>query len=488
MKTKMNESSLAAKETIANAIEIIVNEIITLCKMQSNIKALEHGKTKEPLGIDDIRDFVLENKAKMTSREMAETLRVPIMRIAGAKAAITRQGRTTEKLQKKDVHVSEDKKSTKAIQDFIIENKGIMSSRLMAFALDVSPKRIAGAKAAITRQKRTAEKLREKEVKVSEKKVSNKAIRAFVIENKDRMTSTQMATTLNVSPKRIAGAKAALKREKKTLVPIKNESPTICEALTNNSQLGGFNEFSQYRISLTSGCPNDCKYCYAKRDAIVRSKTRTVDTWKDVTCRVNILKKNFGKMHGLIGYQSTSDITPEFLNEHIQVIRKLLLDDNQILIVTKPRLECIKRICDEFQSYKDNLAFRFSIGSTDSDILHFWETNASTFEERLECLKYAFAQGFKTSISAEPLLDQDVDKLITELQPYVTDTIWLGRMNSAIYRIKTNGHGDEETIAAAERLIKWQSNKSFWIDVYRKYKDNKQVVYKKSVRKILGIG
>ena len=37
--------------------------------------------------------------------------------------------------------------------------------------------------------------------------------------------------------------------------------------------------------------------------------------------------------------------------------------------------------------------------------------------------------GFKTSISIEPFLDKDPIPLIMELAPYVTESIWIGKMN-----------------------------------------------------------
>ena len=61
--------------------------------------------------------------------------------------------------------------------------------------------------------------------------------------------------------------------------------------------------------------------------------------------------------------------------------------------------------------------------------------------------------GYQTSVSAEPLLDKDVELLIKTLSPYVTDTIWIGKAEHFIKRLKSNGYGDSLTIEKAYELI-----------------------------------
>ena len=99
-------------------------------------------------------------------------------------------------------------------------------------------------------------------------------------------------------------------------------------------------------------------------------------------------------------------------------------------MVSKPHLECIKRICEELKGYKDQILFRFTIGACDDSILSYWEPNAPCYDERKQCLIYAYSAGFKTSVSVEPMLDSaNIDTLISDLSPYVTDAIWIGTMN-----------------------------------------------------------
>ena len=58
--------------------------------------------------------------------------------------------------------------------------------------------------------------------------------------------------------------------------------------------------------------------------------------------------------------------------------------------ISKPHLDCIKAFCDMFRPYRRRILLRFSIGACDDQILSFWEPNALNFEERKQCLKYAY--------------------------------------------------------------------------------------------------
>jgi hypothetical protein len=152
-------------------------------------------------------------------------------------------------------------------------------------------------------------------------------------------------------------------------------------------------------------------------------------------------------------------------------------------VVSKPHFECIQRICETFTDYKDKILFRFTIGSTDSNILKYWETNAPSYEERLECLKLAYRMGYQTSISSEPLLDRNVDDLINRLSPYVTDTIWIGKPNKLLYRTRLNGYGDRETVEKCNELLGWINDPEFIMGLYSRYKDNPMIRWKESINR-----
>ena len=87
------------------------------------------------------------------------------------------------------------------------------------------------------------------------------------------------------------------------------------------------------------------------------------------------------------------------------MIRNLLTGGNSVIVCSKPRLDCIKRLCQEFADDKSYLEFRFTIGAMDDRILHYWEPGAPNFKERFDSLKLAFRKGFAVSVNIEPMLD-----------------------------------------------------------------------------------
>ena len=247
----------------------------------------------------------------------------------------------------------------------------------------------------------------------------------------------------------------------------------------------GTTEWAVSNVNFLKGCSNDCKYCYSKEMAI-RFKRKTADTWKNEEVNWTIYNKNVRQREGYIMFPSTHDITPEHLDLAIDYLKRLLNNGNKVLIVSKPSYLCIKQICDMFGDYKKSILFRFTIGSNCSRILRFWEPNAPDYKERKEALIYAFEAGYKTSLSCEPMLDNRIDEVIKDLSQYVTDAIWLGKMNFAIRRLKTNGYLDAENQAAAEQLLAWQNDESI-IRLYNRYNNNPKIKWKESIKKVVGL-
>ncbi len=141
------------------------------------------------------------------------------------------------------------------------------------------------------------------------------------------------------------------------------------------------------------------------------------------------IKKGYSKRKGRVMFPTSHDITPESLSGCLIVLKKLLDANNEVLITTKPNLNCVKIICNSFYKKKDLIQFRFTITSFNNDLLSFWEPNAPLFEERLESFIHSYNTGYKTSISIEPFLDKDPFLLVNKLIPYVTESIWIGKMN-----------------------------------------------------------
>ncbi|MDC7250430.1 MAG: hypothetical protein PQJ49_10990 [Sphaerochaetaceae bacterium] len=242
----------------------------------------------------------------------------------------------------------------------------------------------------------------------------------------------------------------------------------------------GTKEWAPHNFNFMNGCSNDCVYCYAKEMSI-RFKRKTPDTWKEEE-KVSLKGKSFNKKEGNIMFPSSHDITPGNINLALDLMEKLINSGNTLLVVTKPHFSCIKAIINKFETKTDNIFFRFTIGSSQNTVLHLWEPNAPSFNERFSSLKLAYDKGFSTSISCEPLLDNKFDILYQIIEPYVTDSIWIGKMNMASRRVKINTNSTFP-IEKIEELTNWQCDKNI-IELYVKYNNNLKIKWKESIKKV----
>ena len=218
----------------------------------------------------------------------------------------------------------------------------------------------------------------------------------------------------------------------------------------------------------------------------IRFKRKTSENWTEEVLVDATDRKFFRKYKGKIMFPSSHDITPATLQTSIEVLKSLLTAGNDILIVSKPNLDCIKSLCNELSDYKDKILFRFTIGSANNRTLSFWEPNAPSLKERLESLQFAYGEGFKTSISCEPFLDKTVEKLVEKTREYVTDSIWIGKANKLKAMLTLNGYMDAESLKRANELE--ELYKSDYKNIlYKLYKKDKMIRWKDSLKKDFGI-
>ncbi len=243
----------------------------------------------------------------------------------------------------------------------------------------------------------------------------------------------------------------------------------------------GTKEWAPHTFNYVSGCSNDWVYCYAKEMAI-RFKRKSAETWHNEE-PVSLTKRSFAKRNGTIMIPSSHDITLSNLEQSVAVMTKLLNSGNNLLVVTKAHPLCIERLVQEFAQYRANIEMRFTIGSAESLVLRTWEPNAPSFEQWLEALRLAFDAGFATSVSTEPLLDEHFEELYAQVEPFVTATIWVGKMNSAHRRVHINSNGNfNERLLDA--LVASQSDEKI-LSLYERYRDDPKIAWKESIKKVL---
>ena len=255
------------------------------------------------------------------------------------------------------------------------------------------------------------------------------------------------------------------------------------EKLKGKRNNHGTSEWSVKTVNCCTGCSHDCLYCYAK-EGFIRRKQITANQWPLERIRQHDVKKRHNNYGGQVMFPSSHDITPTNLEACLTVLKNLLDAGNKVLVVSKPHLEGIEKICDAFMSYRGQILFRFTIGACDDTILSYWEPNAPAYDERKNCLVYAYMTGFQTSVSVEPMLDsENIDMLIEDLMPYVSDSIWIGTMN---HTGRFGKNANPVLQQAIEKIRKGQTN-SIIKAIYQRHKNNPMIKWKAEIKKIVGI-
>lgn len=247
----------------------------------------------------------------------------------------------------------------------------------------------------------------------------------------------------------------------------------------------GTQEWAASNVNIQDGCEHDCRYCYAKTMAI-RFKRATAKSWSKPHLRQHDVDRRYTKRDGRIMFPTAHDITPANLGPCLDVLTRMLAAGNEVLIVSKPRVACVKRLCADLLRYRAQIVFRFSIASTDNEVLSFWEPGAPAFEERLECLRLAHISDYETSVSCEPMLDADPDALVAAVHPYVTDSIWLGKINRLRNILPLNCPGDATAVRRGETLMATQNDTAIRA-LYRRHHHDPLIKWKDSIKAVIGL-
>jgi len=179
-------------------------------------------------------------------------------------------------------------------------------------------------------------------------------------------------------------------------------------------------------------------------------------------------------------FPSSHDITPFNLDAYIRVAKLILEKGNKLLIVSKPRLECVEKMILEFELYRKQILFRFTMGTVQESVSLLWEPGAPLPRERRECLALAYGRGFDTSVSIEPMLEgfQMTEILVEWVRPFVSKTIWIGKMNKPQLRVpKTHAY-------LVDAILKMQSDDQI-MNLYEWFKDDGIIRWKDSIKTVV---
>lgn len=244
----------------------------------------------------------------------------------------------------------------------------------------------------------------------------------------------------------------------------------------------GTKEWAEVTENICRGCANNCLYCYAAHNAN-RFKLRNREQWarEELTKRASIT--SYPARDGVVMFPSSHDITLFNLHAYLRVARLILEKGNSLLIVSKPRRECIWSLLSELHEYKEQILIRFTIGTVHENLSRFWEPGAPLPMERISCLAMACGEGFATSVSIEPMLggSKGAMSVVEVVREYVTETIWIGKMNKARLRVDMRV---PENAAAVERIEAMQDDREI-VKLYMAYRNDPSIRWKDSIKEVV---
>lgn len=241
----------------------------------------------------------------------------------------------------------------------------------------------------------------------------------------------------------------------------------------------GTAEWAEENVNITVGCRNDCLYCYAAHNAN-RFGRRPRAEWsrEELTGRAEMT--SYPARNGVIMFPSAHDITPFNLAAYTRVAGVILKKGNRLLIVSKPRLDCIRWLLSALEPFREQILFRYTIGTTDPETAAFWEPGAPPPAERIQALHETFAGGFHTSVSIEPFLG-GIDhalNVVRACELFVTDTIWIGKMNQVNRRLPDQ-HRD------AGRDIRHLQRDEEIMRLYELFRTSPLIRWKDSIKEVI---
>lgn len=244
----------------------------------------------------------------------------------------------------------------------------------------------------------------------------------------------------------------------------------------------GSREWSESIADFQVGCSNDCIYCYARDALMIAGLIKSRDEWLNEKIRWHTVHWQWEKRPGVIMFPTTHDITPHNIDAAVMFLTNMLDAGNKVLLVSKPKPECIETICQTFERFKDQILFRFTIGTTDDNVSKFWEPGAPLPGERIEALKIARRFGYQTSVNMEPMLG-GTDMAIQTYHaviPYVKETVWIGTMYWNMIRAEPT----PENMRAIQEIRHLQSDAEILrlVDVLQ---DQPKVRFRHSIKQVI---
>lgn len=210
------------------------------------------------------------------------------------------------------------------------------------------------------------------------------------------------------------------------------EEATVSEAVPENNKYHGkaiyqpngkAGEYSGWACNFYNGCSNQCSYCYLQkgRNAKIYTPTPTLQkAFKDEDDAV----EQFGKevlrnlpelmKHGLFFCFTTDPLLPETMGLTARAVRICMENGVNVKLLTK-RADFVEPFFDYLSAgggfdeelCRKHVAFGFTLTGHDE-----LEGNSSPNLERISTMKQLHDRGYRTFVSAEPVIEPEISLLI----------------------------------------------------------------------------
>lgn len=244
----------------------------------------------------------------------------------------------------------------------------------------------------------------------------------------------------------------------------------------------GWAEWADRTASLYRGCTNGCRYCFARANALRFGQVKSAEEWATPVLIEREAARKWGRCNGVIGFPGTHDITIENVERCEVALVAMLSAGNRVLIVTKPSLPAVSRLCETLSPWREQVEWRMTITGAQLGPWRYWEPNAPSPRERIQALRYALGVGFRASVSIEPMIDaENAENLARCLATFGAETIWIGKMNHVRQRVRIVTEEDRRMV---ERLERDQTDERI-MELVRALADVPQVRWKDSIKEVI---
>ncbi len=103
--------------------------------------------------------------------------------------------------------------------------------------------------------------------------------------------------------------------------------------MSKQKRCGGTFEWAKHTDNCLKGCSHNCRYCYARYNAVTRFKQSTPDEWVAPRLLKNWDKKR-KRLDGGVMFPTKHDILPRAISTCLSVIGQHLELGNRLLIVS----------------------------------------------------------------------------------------------------------------------------------------------------------